>query len=351
MSNRELVSMLFRFTPFDSMDECYLQQVAEHSELIEQRKGSLIFKRGRELDFNYYLVAGEVDLINAAFECEQVVAKSTRAKLSLSAESPTLVSAVATSTVQLLRVDNRFQDLAVAWSQVPAAEAKSAAKADELDALDLVSARVEVQENPQDWMSGLLSSPIMRRVPPANIQQLISAFEPVTYSAGEVVIKEGARGDYFYVVDEGAVRITSLTGQIDVKLESGEYFGEEALVADVPRNASVAMVTDGKLMRLEKHGFKELVHQPTQQTLAPDEMIRRPDKYQMLDVRMPMECRFDPVPDSLNLPLVSLRERMVDLDQERSYVVSEKAGMRSQLAAYLLCQAGYDAYLLERRNI
>ena len=46
------------------------------------------------------------------------------------------------------------------------------------------------------------------------------------------------------------------------ELGVGETFGEEALIAEAKRNATVTMLTDGVLMRLNKQDFRDLMHEP-----------------------------------------------------------------------------------------
>ncbi len=46
------------------------------------------------------------------------------------------------------------------------------------------------------------------------------------------------------------------------ELGVGDTFGEEALIAEAKRNATVTMITDGVLMRLNKKDFRELMNEP-----------------------------------------------------------------------------------------
>ena len=92
---------------------------------------------------------------------------------------------------------------------------------------------------------------------------------PVTVKgrAGEVVIKQGDEGDYFYAIVQGRCLVTreSPLNQKGIKLAElgvGETFGEEALIAEAKRNATVTMITDGVLMRLNKQDFRDLMHEP-----------------------------------------------------------------------------------------
>jgi len=66
-----------------------------------------------------------------------------------------------------------------------------------------------------------------------------------------------------------------------------------------------------------------------------------------LDVRFADEHRGQVIPDSINIPLNQLRQRLGELDPSATYIVYSDSGERSSTAAYLLSQSGLDAYLLE----
>ena len=54
------------------------------------------------------------------------------------------------------------------------------------------------------------------------------------------------------------------------ELGVGDTFGEEALIAEAKRNATVTMLTDGVLMRLNKQDFRELMNEPLLQWVSYD---------------------------------------------------------------------------------
>ncbi|MBR9912294.1 MAG: cyclic nucleotide-binding domain-containing protein [Gammaproteobacteria bacterium] len=345
MYEQNLPDLLGQFSPFDAMEAEYIQQLLQYAEVISEPDGKLLFRRGKRAEFRYYLLEGSVELISAGFSSELVKAGSERARLPLSEATPTQVSAVAKSKVRLLKVDSDFLDLVLAWSEAPLDDLQlDTDNTAWLETNPAAAMNVEVLHN--DWMSGLLSSPLLRRIPSANIQQLFARFERVSASAGSVVIQEGGVGDYFYIIDTGKVRISSITGSKDITLGPGQYFGEEALVADTPRNATVTMLADGVLMRLGKDDFSNLLHKPIQQYISAAQLAELQGKVSLLDVRTAMEFRLQHAHGSVNLPLSRLRDKLPELGKGTRYVLAPEAGRRAQLAAYLLAQEGYETFLL-----
>ena len=75
----------------------------------------------------------------------------------------------------------------------------------------------------------------------------------VPVSAGDVVIRAGDPGDRFYIVADGEFDV--LADGADRKMVEGDYFGEIALLRDVPRTATIRAVVDGQLYALERADF------------------------------------------------------------------------------------------------
>jgi MFS family permease len=107
-------------------------------------------------------------------------------------------------------------------------------------------------------LSLLRAIPMFAPLAPPTIERLAANLVPVDVDAGTWVIREGERGDRFYVVDSGEVEV-EIGGQAVRRQGPGSSFGEIALLRDVPRTASVRAVTNARLLVLERDVFLSAV--------------------------------------------------------------------------------------------
>ena len=132
-----------------------------------------------------------------------------------------------------------------------------------------------------------------------------------------------SEGDYFYAIVSGKCLVTRETplnrgGLKLAELTIGDTFGEEALISEAKRNATVTMLTDGVLMRLNKKDFRELMNEPLVQWVdypKAREIIARGGHW--LDVRLPSEHQNLAIEGSLNVPLYFIRLKISTLDRSR----------------------------------
>jgi MFS family permease len=105
---------------------------------------------------------------------------------------------------------------------------------------------------------GLLRSlPLFAPLPPATIEYLAGRLERRRVSAGETVMRRGEPGEAFYVIANGTVEVL-LDGDRR-ELGAGEFFGEIALLRDVPRTATVVAKTNAELLELSRDDFVNAV--------------------------------------------------------------------------------------------
>ena len=92
-----------------------------------------------------------------------------------------------------------------------------------------------------------------------DLVRLAEALEPVSFSDGQNIITEGdTTADYFYIIEAGTVVISS-EGEEVVRRHAGEYFGELALLKNVPRIATVTAVDNVVLLQLSRQKFQTIL--------------------------------------------------------------------------------------------
>jgi CRP/FNR family cyclic AMP-dependent transcriptional regulator len=94
----------------------------------------------------------------------------------------------------------------------------------------------------------------------SELQQIASLADELDLGEGATLIREGERGREFIVVAEGSVRVTR-DGKTVRDLGSGDFIGEIALVADVPRTATVTATSPVRLLVVTDRAFRSVLEQ------------------------------------------------------------------------------------------
>jgi CRP-like cAMP-binding protein len=325
--------------PINGLSPEYRQQILAQAALVKVGRGDYVFKEGDRDPFSFYLLEGEIELSSQDQYVKRVVGRTEDARHPLSQLQPRQLSARASKPSSVLRLDRALLDRLLAIDG--AADTRQS-----VEVTDLSS------DTDTDWMTRMLQSELFARVPAANIQRVFTKMERVELGAGDVVIRQGAPGDYYYVIQSGRCEINraNTPGKPPIKLAEigpGDAFGEEALVADSHRNASVVMLTDGELRRLTKEDFIELIKNPLLNELDYERaqaLVR--DGAVWLDVRFAQEYEKASLPGALNVPLNVLRLQTDKLDPAQTYITFCDSGSRSAIAAFLLAERGFETHHL-----
>jgi CRP-like cAMP-binding protein len=332
------LSLLRGFSPLDGLRNENLRALSRKTALRELGRDRMLFKEGDADKRTFYLVSGIVELVANGRIVGSVKGGTPDARHAIAPILPRRCAArVASEKIEYLSIDSDLLDVLITWDQTGTYEVS-----------DLQSSAVA----DDDWMTLLLQSGALHKIPPANLQAVFMRLQRVNYSAGDVVIRQGEEGDFFYVIVSGRCAVSRETplnraGIRLAELGVGETFGEEALISGARRNATVSMLTDGALMRLGKDDFNTLLNEPMLHWVDYEEakgIVAGGGRW--LDVRLPSEyehCHFD---QSINVPLYFVRLKVKTLDPAIPYVVLCDNGRRSSAAAYVLGERGFDSHVL-----
>ena len=333
------IAILKTFSPLDGLKAENLHALARKTQILELSTGRQLFKQGDTDKRTFYIVSGSVELRADERLIGTVRAGTPEARSALAPGLPRRFTARAAGNIEYIVIDSDLLDVLLTWDQTGQYEVAELRR----DGLDVGG----------DWMTTLLQTKAFHRIPPANIQAIFMRMQRINYRARDVVIKQGTEGDFFYVVVAGKCVVTRETplnkeGIKLAELGPGDSFGEEALIAEAKRNATVTMSTDGALMRLGKSDFQTLLNEPLLQWVDYDtakDIIAQGGKW--LDVRLPSEFQNLRIDDAVNIPLYFIRLKLNALDKNVQYVVCCDTGRRSSAAAYILSERGFEAYVLK----
>ncbi len=121
---------------------------------------------------------------------------------------------------------------------------------------------------------------LMRRVPlfagcsKRELAEIAQVADELDLPSGRELIRQGERGREFFVLADGTVEV-SRDGESSA-LGAGDFFGEIALVSDVPRTATVTSTSPVRLLVITDRAFRNVLERsPGIQLKVLDALARR----------------------------------------------------------------------------
>lgn len=319
---------------------CFIEQVSKNIDPFRMN----VVKSAQAM----YLIKGDLGLRFADGSKKILRGDSSAARHPIDSARLSLQDAIALTEIEIVRIDLDLLDIMMTWDQLSG-----------YGAVQKAPLQKEVNGQKGTWMAktsvfsaSKLQTGVFSRLPPANIEEMFRRMSEIGVKAGQTIITQGAEGDYYYLIEEGTAEVTRASDagsapSLLAELHAGDAFGEEALVSDNKRNATVTMRTDGRLLRLNKTDFIALLKAPLISYVSREEAKRLVQSGGIwIDVRFPSEYQHEHLASAINLPLNRIREMASDLDQERHYVVYCQTGRRSSAAAYILLERNFDVFVL-----
>ncbi len=330
---------LARLIPFDRLDPDRQAELLKHLRVEILLAGTCLFRRGEVCSKVVYLLDGEIELIvNQAHTI--IHAATPQARQPIDPHQPRHFTAIAKTTIAIIQIDRDLLDIFVSWDNRTGYTVK------EINEFTSNS-------DDNDWMTTILQAKIFQRVPPINIQIMFTKLQPLPVRKGEIIFRQDQDGDYYYLIKSGQCAVLRTSNpeeglRVIAELGPGQGFGEEALLSEKPRNATIQMTSDGALLRLSRSDFNDLLKTPVVKTISYKNAVELVQQGAMwLDVRNDEERNRWAMPESLHIPLPMLRDCMNALPNNHPFVVYCDNSQRSACAAYLLHVFGYEALVLD----
>ena len=319
------------------------QELAGKAVVDEVQAGESIFSKGEIDRETIFLLDGDIILNDAENEPLVLRSGSEQAKKAIANAQPRAFSAKAKTLCKITRIDSDLLDILTTWDQVSGIE---------VEELTVSSSSTNTNSEDEDWMTAILREKAFYNLPPVNIQSMFMKMEEYPVKKGDVVIKQGDEGDFYYIIRSGVAKVSRSTknGEVIVlaELKVGNAFGEEALVSNVKRNASVTMECDGLLMRLSASDFNILLKEPRIDWVTKseaEELCYHGGRY--IDVRLEEEVAGNEIEGAIKMPLFMIRLESRSLDDKKKYVAVCDTGRKSSIAAFLLKERGFDVCVLK----
>jgi CRP-like cAMP-binding protein len=318
-----------------------LQRLLDVSgELVRFAPGDLIFAQGAEDTSISYLLEGRVERTrNGIFEMVIDVDKDRRTRpLDALAQKPYTLHA--SSPVSVLRLDRGA--LERAYLDAAPGDGQGV-----LEVEDIGSATT------QDWRTRLLSSQLFATLAAGNIQTIFERMVEIPARAGQDIIRQGEMAGDYYVVQVGTCQVLRNRSGVGpqehvANLGPGDGFGEESAISGVPRDFTVRMHSDGRVMRLSREDFLALVVRPLVRGVSEREAAYLvAHGFQLIDTREPEQYSDGSMDGARNIPARRIPVDARELDKSASYILCSDGVEAGVLAAFHCIERGLDAVYLE----
>lgn len=339
-----LASRLRTTALLGSLEEDAIDELVKASGGVSKvGKGTVLAETDKPLDQHLAILSGKIDMQRTW--TQEGERKSYKAALTVADDMPEVLMATfgglhvsSVSNLEFVLLDSVELDKHLGWSNL-----RKEVGTTKKDEVKLMLAR-----NLSNFHN--LPEEMMLDEPTELIHEIVEKMERLDFAKNEIVIKEGDVGDSYYLIQYGqadVLRSNPDTGQIEVLTQIGEGkgFGEEALLKDSVRNATIKMISAGRLWKLNRNDFEELIAPLLMKEMSAKHALANIQygNYQLIDCREQDEYQVSRIPGASLLPLTALRENIHILDPDVKYLVYCDDGKRSKAAAYLLQEHNFNA--------
>ena len=330
------IDSLSSFVPLQGIPKQHMAYLLNQVESKFLFRGAVFQSQYIGRDCYLYLYSGEVIVRTACRPDETVVATENLYPLAYQCYQPVEIEALVDTELLIFPAAALRQMLC--WSQMAEFQ------------------RVQIAEDPTrdedaSWINFILDSNLFFKVPPTNVSMIFSKLTTKQVTTDEIIVKQGEVGNACYFIKEGVAAVEIIEpeeteAKLVAKIGPGRCFGEDALVNQTQRNATVTMQSDGVLMCLAKDNFLPLMKKDQAPIVDLNyllENIGRDEKCVIIDVRTESEYQFGHLESAINISLDILPLHLPRLSKDIEYILYSDSGFRSNAGAVALVRLGYEA--------
>jgi cAMP-dependent protein kinase regulator len=247
---------------FSKLNEEELNVLSSRLHIVKLRSGAKAIIQGEKGDAFYCVVSGKLHVIIEDEYCREHIvnelgAGSSFGETALLERVPRTASVVAVKSSTLIELGRKeFDEFVV----------RSAGGGEKVT--DMIRIGKMIMEG-----GGIFSY-----LPPCQINRLVVMLKREIHGAGDIIFRQGDDGERFYIINKGKVFVDSpgmLNSGRRVLLGKGDFFGEIALIKNVPRTATLTAAEDVELLYLTKSEFYDFLRHNVRFGVQFDEIVDR----------------------------------------------------------------------------
>ena len=197
MTNKLDIAQLRSLSPLNGLKTGAVRAILDKIELLEANRGQTLFTKGDTDKRTVYLLSGMIELKEGDRVIQAIAGGTDEARNPIAPILPRQQTAVAAGDVTYISIDSELLDVTLTWDQTGIYEVG-----------DFSTEQLKETGN---WMAAFLNIKAFQKIPPANIQMIFMRLQQANYKAGDIVVQQGDRGDYFYVISHGRCMVTRET--------------------------------------------------------------------------------------------------------------------------------------------
>lgn len=244
-ATEEIIGFLKEIPLFAELKEEDLTELCKHIKLRRFMKNSPIVRQGDAGDNFYTIVSGKAKIVVSGNNGAEKILGTLSTGDSFG-ETALIEKGKRTASIVTLSQTAVFEISREGFEKFLASNAENREK---------ITGKIRLGKM-------LLASSVFSFMSQKQISYLIKNLKPEKIKAGTIVFKQGDKGNKFYLIQEGNIHLERFDNSLktlDIILKPGNFFGEMALVKNIPRTATAEAVSDSLLFTLDKESFCNVI--------------------------------------------------------------------------------------------